>query len=272
VLADEEILAVRFGTQSGTLAASLRAMLAQPDPTAILLPRWRKAMLYVCIVLLIAFFIVAFLQIQIVPALEKIFEEFDLTAPPSLQLVVDFAMFCVNYWYLFALATIAVCWLVFTSWPGRRLRRAILARTFRPLRELRVADVFQQLSVAAEAGRPIAGAVSTLARYHFDPTLRNRLLFVRNEIEQGADVWRSMGAVGLLAPAEVRVLDSAERFGNRPWALKQIAQLKQRQTTRRLARWSELAVPIVVILMGAFVLFQALGIFGTLASIVHSLM
>jgi type II secretory pathway component PulF len=186
--------------------------------------------------------------------------------------VIAFASFFADYWYVFALVVIAACWLVFASWPGRRLRRTILARTFWPLRELRVADVFQQLGVAAEAGRPIAGAVSTLARYHFDSALRNQLLFIRNEIEQGADVWQSMGAAGLLAPAEVRVLCLAERVGNRPWALRQIAQLKKRQTTRRLARWSELAAPLVVILMGAFVLFQALGIFGPLASILHSLM
>jgi type IV pilus assembly protein PilC len=271
VLADEEILAVRFGAQSGTLAASLRDLLAQPGPSAILLPRWRKALVYVFVVILVAIFIVSFLQMRIVPELNKIIQEFDLPTPPTLQRVVDFANFCATYWYVIALVVIVSCWLVFASWPGRRLRRALLAHIFRPIRALREADVMRQLGIAAEAGRPIAGAISTLARYHFDPVLRNQLLYVRNEIEQGADVWQSMGATGLLAPAEVRVLDASERVGNRPWALKQIAMLKQRQTARRLSRWSELALPLFVVLIGGFVLFQALGVFGPLISILQSL-
>lgn len=272
VLSDEEILAVRFGAQSGTLAASLREMLIPQESAPPLLSRWRKSAVYVCAVLLVAFVVVTFLQIKIVPEFEKIISEFDLTMPQSLRWAIEFANFSANYWFLFALGIIALCWLIFTSWPGRRLRRAILGRFFRPLRELRVADVFQQLSVVAESGRPIAGAVSTLARYHFDPTLRNQLLFVRNEIEQGADAWQSMGAAGLLKPPEVRVLAAADRVGNRPWALRQIAQLKLRQTTRRIARWSDLIAPLVIILLGGFVLFQAVGIFASLIGIVQSLL
>jgi MSHA biogenesis protein MshG len=272
-LADEEVLAVRFGAQSGTLAASLGELLAPPDlSSSVLLPRWRKTLFYMCVVLVAAVLVVAFLQIKIVPEFNKIMEEFDIPPPPTLRRAIDFANFSVRYWFLFALAILAVCWLVFTSWPGRRLRRGILGRLFRSLRELRIADVLQQLSVAAEAGRPVAGAISTLARYHFDPVLRNQLLFIRNEMEQGADTWQSMAAVGMLNPSEVRVLASSERLGNRPWALRQLGLHKRRQITRRLARWSELVLPLVIILMGGFVLFQALGVFGPLVHILQSIL
>ena len=83
-------------------------------------------------------------------------------------------------------------------------------------------------------------------------------------MEQGADVWQSMAKLGLLSAPEVRVLETAERVGNRPWVLHQLALLKKRRTMRRLAHWSELALPLVIVLMGAFVLFQALGVFSSL--------
>jgi type II secretory pathway component PulF len=272
VLADEEVMAVRFGAQSGTLAASLGETLAEPDmPTIVLLSRWRKTLVYVCIVFVVAVVIVAFLQIKIVPKLNKIIEEFDIPMPQSLEWSIVFATFSVRYWFLLVLAIAVVFWLVFTSWPGRRLRRAILGRMFRSPREVRIADVLQQLGIAAAAGRPVAGAISTLARYHYDPALRHQLLFVRNEIEQGADVWQSMQSVGLLNPPETRVLISSERIGNRAWALKQLAHHKRRQTTRHLARWTELVLPLVIILMGSFVLFQALGVFGPLVQFIRSL-
>jgi type II secretory pathway component PulF len=272
VLNDEEILAIRFGIQSGTLAPSVRDMLQQGDQAVLIRrPRWRKALVYICLLLLVSFVIISFLQIKIVPEFNSIFQDFDMSAPASLQLAVYFANVFVNYWYLFALAIIAVWWLVFSSWPGRQLRWGILSGLFRPLRDLRIADVLQKLSVATEAGRPIAGAISTLARYHFDPKLRHQLLFIRNEMEQGADPWQSMAKLGLLSPPEVHALETAERIGNRSWVLNQLARLKKRRTARRLAHLSELTLPLVILLMGAFVLFQAVGIFSSLAHLIYSL-
>jgi type IV pilus assembly protein PilC len=130
--------------------------------------------------------------------------------------------------------------------------------------------VLEKLSVSTAAGRPIAGALSTLARYHFDPAIRNKLLFVRNEVEQGADVWQSMATAGLITPPEVRVLETAERVGNRPWALEQLAAGKERRAMRRLDRLSELLLPMLIVAMGAIVLFQALSVFIPLVKIIES--
>lgn len=141
---------------------------------------------------------------------------------------------------------------------------------YRPLRELHFADVLEKLSVTAEAGRPIAGAISTLARYHFDPALRRRLLFVRNEIEQGVDAWQSMQSVGLLSPQESHALATADHLGNRAWVLNRLADVKKRRTTVRLSRASDLILPIVILLAGAFVLLQAASIFSSLVEIVYS--
>jgi MSHA biogenesis protein MshG len=272
VLGDEDILAIRFGAQSGTLVASIRDRLDEPHPApSVASPRWRKSFVYFCLLICVAFFIVAFLQIKIVPEFNKIMEEFSMSPPESLKWSVAFANFFVDYWYLFALPIMALCWMAFTS-TGRRVRLAILRRLFQPLGELNTADVLQKLSIATHAGRPISGAISTLARYHFDSTLRRQLLFIRNEMEQGADVWQSMASIGLLKPPEVRVLETAERVGNRPWVLRQLAQLKKQRTRRSLAQLSEAAFPLLTLLMGAFVLFQAVGVFGSLVQIIYSLM
>jgi type II secretory pathway component PulF len=272
VLSDEDILAIRFGVQSGTLSESIRDMLDRPDPSAFGgTPRWRNFRVYVCVLLAVAFWLAAFSQIKIVPMLNQIFHEFELEGPRPLQWNIRFAEIATNYWYLFALAIIGVWWLVFSSWPGRQFRQGLLSRLFRPLRDLRVADVLQKLSVAAGAGRPIPGAISTLARYHFDPKLRHQLLFIRNEMEQGADAWQSMARLGLLSGAEAHLMATADRVGNRPWVLRQLAQLKKRRTMRRFAHWSELALPAIILMIGAFVLFQALGVFNCLADLIEAL-
>lgn len=271
VLSEEDVLAIRFGAQSGTLVASLRERLNEPDASRPLIsPRVRKTLSYLTMLFFVGLLIITFVQIKIVPEFEKIMVEFDVPAPKSMQLSIEFARLFEEYWYIFFFVAIAFAWFWFTPWPGRRMRMRLFGPLYRPWRELHFADVLEKLSVAAAAGRPMAGAVSTLARYHFDPALRRRLLYVRNEMEQGADAWQSMRAVGLLSPQEAHLMDTAERVGNRPWVLKQLAQLKKRRGAARISRWAELILPAVILFAGAFVLLNAVSMFTSLVSIIYS--
>jgi type II secretory pathway component PulF len=270
ILRDEDVLAIRFGAQSGTLATAIREALEASEPVPLSpVPRFRRTIVYGCAVVLVALPIVAFLQVKIVPAFVKILEDFSVPAPEALKWSMEFARVTIDFWWVGALVLIALLTTLFTARPGRFVRHVVLGRLFGSVRELRSADVLQKLSVAVGAGRPIAGALSTLARYHFEPNMRHKLLYVRNEVEQGADVWQSMTAVGLITPPEADLLHTAERVGNRPWVLKQLARGKRRRTNRRLTRLSELFLPAVVFTLAAFVLFQALAVFLPLIEIIY---
>jgi type II secretory pathway component PulF len=273
VLRDEDVLAIRFGAQSGTLSATIRAALDESASVSTSRPnRFRKTLVYGCTVFLIGLPIVAFIQIKVMPAFDQILNEFSMEQPAVAGWSTAVASFVARFWWLGALLVIVLLSTLFSAWPGRFLRHTVFGRMFRSLRELRAAEILHKLSVATSAGRPISGALSTLARYHFDPIIRHKLLFVRNELEQGADVWQSMTAVGLLTPQEVGLLRSAERVGNRPWALKQLADGKQRRTLRRLERMSDLFLPVVVFAIAAFVLVQALAVFVPLTQFICGLL
>lgn len=271
VLRDEDVLAIRFDAQSGTQTAAVRELLDESAMSSNRPPRVRNSILYLGTILLIGFVLVSFLQFKIVPEFNKILEEFDQDPPSAFEWSIRLSNVFARYWWVGALAALALVWSAFSAGPGRFIRYAILGRFFEPLRELRAADVLQKLGIATGAGRPVPGALSTLARYHFDPTTRHKLLFVRNEVEQGADVWQSMNAVELLTQPEVRLLTTAERVGNRPWALKQLAWGKRQRTERGLERLSQLLLPVLVLVLGAFVLFQALTIFLPLTQMLNSL-
>jgi type II secretory pathway component PulF len=271
-LRDEDVLAIRFGAQSGTLAASLRQAL---ENSASLLPigpsRFRRALDYFLMIVVIGSLIVAFIQIKIAPSMSKIIDDLDITPPPVFEWSWHLFYLITHHWYIVIGVLFGLLWLTFSRRPGRILRRTFLGRLLFPLHEIRSADVLQQLGTSTAAGRPIPGTLSTLARYHFDPAVRSKLLFVRNEAEQGADVWQSMATAGLVSPAEVRVLQSADQIGNRPWALRQLAAVKRRRTQRRLDRLSEFVLPVFVLTLGAFVLLQALEIFAPLTKFVSAL-
>ncbi len=256
-LRDADVLAIRFGAQSGTLRASLDEAIQDYRPVN----PWGKGTVgYLVLVSLLFFLLSLFIYAKIVPTMLDILEDYGLPVTHSLQWAISFGNFTNQFWWLFVLLISAALYATFSARPGRMFRQSFLGRLFRPLWTLRTADVLQKLSVAAEAGRPVAGSISTLARYHFDPAVRRKLLFVRNEMEQGATPWHSMAAVGILTPADEALLASADLVGNRPWALEQLAAAKKRRTWRRLNRAGDLLLPVMVGLFGLFVLLQALAI------------
>jgi type II secretory pathway component PulF len=260
-LRDEDVLAIRFGAQSGTLAGAVRDALDDSTRGKSESVAASNALMYFCVVLAIATAIVTFLQIKIVPAFVAILDDFNVDQPRVLKNSIAMGEAVSKYWYLVALAGLAVAWLIFSLRGGRFLRNAIVGRLSGMARDLRSAEVLRKLGLAIQAGRPIPGALSTLARYHYDARLRHKLLYCRNEVEQGADVWQSLTAAGLLAPAERELMRTADRVGNRPWALTQIAALKTRRSTRRWQRLSNLVLPALVLVLGGLVLFQALSVF-----------
>ncbi|HMP06988.1 MAG TPA: hypothetical protein PJ982_11600, partial [Lacipirellulaceae bacterium] len=216
-LGDADVLAVQFGVQSGALATTLRDAVAHDaNPAG---PQVRKMVLYLGFVALAAAAIVAFTQVKIAPMFQQIYDDFDLDTPLAFRAATRVADGLASFWPVAALAALAAAWIAFTIRGGRWFRRQVAGRLLQPVRELRSADVLQKLQVAAAAGRPLAGSLSTLARQHYDPAMRHKLLFVRNELEQGAEPWDSMAAAGLLDGAEADLLRSADRLGNRPWAL-----------------------------------------------------
>jgi type II secretory pathway component PulF len=268
VLPPENVLAIRFGTQSGTLMFTLRALIEESESLAnIRRGQWlRSTLIYPALMLLVIVGILTFFMITIAPAFEKIMGDYDVES-----LVFQWGVFVsnlvVDYWWLAAGAALLVAWIWWTDWPGRSWRLSL----FRPRHDTRSADVLQNLSVVTQAGHPIAGALSTLARYHHDPTFRQELLFVRNEVEQGADLWNTLRKVKLLTRAEVALLEASQKVGNLAWAMTQLATCKRRRMRSRMELLGQLVEPAAVLLMGGIVFVICLMAFSPLVNLILNL-
>ena len=271
VLSDDDILALRFDAQSGTVAAATREVLAESTDADLEGPaRLRSTKLYLWTVLILGLPIVVFIEVRILPMFRHIYDEFNLSLPRVTESFVRFIQLFENYAWLILLVVLAGLLSFIFARPGRVLRQEVTRRVG-PLRARQTAGLLRMIAIASNAGRPLPGALSTLARYHFDSTLRNKLLFVRNEIEQGADLWQSMNSAGIITDADARALDLSERLGNRSWVLNQLAAVKSRHTTRWMDGVAQLALPAIVLLMGMFVLFQTVALLAPLTHLIQAL-
>jgi type II secretory pathway component PulF len=265
VLPDRTILAVRIGAQSGTLAASLKNQLDYWTPNmAETAGKVRTSLQYLWVVGVVMVLLISFLMVKIVPSFIAIFDDFDIQTSATLNALITYTSWLSTYAPLILLAVVlmAVVW----RWRrlNRRVRQTWLGRLIGPVAQIRSADLLGQLGVAAAAGRPLVGTVSSLARYHYDPALRRKLLFVRNEVEQGASLYDSMVAANLISNVERRALDQAEALGNRAWTLHQLARARRSRMLRLLETRLQWLKPLIVLALGAIVLFVAVAVLGSL--------
>ncbi len=273
VLRDEDVLAIRFATQTGTLAPTYQSFLADSAATEDRSSSIRRqTLIYTIVTFIVLTLSVSFLVVFIVPTLRVMHEEFGLVdTHPFFRTFLSVADWVVDHMLLLILAVLAIAFL-FWSAPSRRFFRRMLAgRWFHGTVQSRSSQLMQLLSMTVEAGRPVPAAISTLARYHFDRSVRQKLLFARNEIEQGNDVWASLAEANLLTPEESKAISRSSSNQTRAWAMRRMADWKLHRVSNRNGDRLRFLQPIATLLFAAVVLLVGGAMIGFLAQLVQSL-
>jgi type II secretory pathway component PulF len=236
----------------------------------------RQTAFYTIIMLVILAVSLSFLMIYIIPTFVQISEELwlqevDVARPWPFQTLVAIWNNLSRYAPLWILAVILVAWSIW-SLPSRRFfRRLVSARWAGSVAQARSAELLRLLAIAVEAGRPVPAAISSLARYHFDKSVRDKLLFARNEMEQGADVWQSLADAQLITPQESNALAQASSARSRVWMMRRLALWKQDTIARRNETVVAFAQPLVTLIFAGVVLLIGTAIFGVLSRLIQVL-
>ncbi|QDV67839.1 Type II secretion system protein F [Rosistilla carotiformis] len=268
-LSDEMVLAIRFGHQSGTLRATFDQLLATPvDDVGEASPTARYSMFYLVGMMLLYFLVLSFLALRILPTLMHIAEEFEWNPSTAIRTLMAVSRFLEGTFLLWVLLGFAILRLVTSGMMRRFYRRVWASRLLRPVVRLRSAELLRLLSPAVAAGRPLGSALSTLARHHYDRNVRAKLLFARNEVEQGSDPWSALSVAGLLQRDESQALAGSTSNGTRAWLMHRLADRHQRQFGGRVALLLSLLQPAIVLALAGIVAWIGFAFFGFLSGII----
>ena len=98
---------VSAGEASGTLDDSLQRVATQQEKDAAITSKIKGALTYPIIVLVVIFAVLAFMLFTVVPQVEKLYHDLHRELPFITQIMVGFANFLINFWWL-ALIVIGV--------------------------------------------------------------------------------------------------------------------------------------------------------------------
>ncbi len=271
-LNDNTVLALRFGSQSGTLAKTYEHLLKSEKPcTSYAATQQSNSRGYWLILAATMLILFQGLMFFIAPTFKKMSYEFEIMMPSPMRWLLAAHEFAWAYLPLLVAVGVAIAWLVWSS-PSRRFFRKQLADRFLRTNTLSLsAQLFRMLAVSAEAGRPLPGSLSTLAKYHFDKGTRQRLLLARNEVEQGVPGWSSLVDAKIITPDEFTALNGAANSRVQSWTLQRMASVKQDQVQSRAEARISLLHPIVVFMFAAVVLWICYSFFSVITNMIQHL-
>ena len=272
LLSDEQMLTLRFSTETGTLEKGFDELLQEAaQKNYENKHRVRQALFYVFILGATTYFMLGLLMVFIAPTFKEMFEEFGLQLPSPIRALISTCDLLFAYFPPTLLMCILLLVLAWVVKPFRFFRRKVASRVVPLAAKLRTSHLLRLLSLGVESGRPVPGALSTLARYHFDQNVRNRLLYARNEVEQGKETWQSLQDAHLISESEAAAFRNASSNSIRAWLMRSIAASKQEDADQKSAVFSMLIHPFFVIVFGVLIAWIAISFFSVLTALISSL-
>ena len=207
-----------------------------------------------------------FLMYSILPKFERIFADFDSELPWMTNLLVKASNFTVDSGLLVLLNLfLAGAVLGFIAWvmllfSGYEPIVRIASRST-PFSEVTKGTLLRALATPVEKGRPMTDALRLLLSSTDGARLRRRLPGALQSIEQGVPWWSALRSAGLIGAVDATVLESAQRAGNLPWALRALADASDRRVGYRLHAWVQVLGSAALIAFGVMVGFVVVGFF-----------
>jgi type II secretory pathway component PulF len=273
-LPPEALAYVAAGQTAEAQAAALRELTKNDEGE--MARAWRAVVdrvSYMAFVLIVMAVVLSFMMIKIVPDFQRIFYEFNIELPQMTLLAITVSQWFAYYaaapiglaasLFLLGALLVGVCYLcdipVLRPWGDLVFRRR------------RLAHVLRILSVATQTREPLAEVLRRVSIVFPSAPIRNQLGPAVAAVRAGVDWREALHDARIITTSERALLNSAERAGNLPWALRQIALRREKRAVYRLVAAVQVLFPIAILVFGGFVAFVVVSLFIPLVKLISAL-
>jgi general secretion pathway protein F len=251
---------ISAGEQAGHLDGVLERLATYTESREEIRQKILAAMLYPIVLTVMCFIIVSALLVFVVPKVVSVFEASKAQLPLITRVLIATSAFLKSYGiWLIILAVIAA--VLFQRWlrnpdARRRYHRlqlrlplvGKLARGFNTARFTRTFSILSSASVPVLEAMRIAGEVVT------NLPMRDAVVDAASRVREGAPIGRSLSASKLFPPMTVHLISSGESSGELDSMLEQAAISQERELDGILAAMVGLLGPLLIVVMGLFVM------------------
>ncbi|MDR1515722.1 MAG: type II secretion system F family protein [Synergistaceae bacterium] len=242
---------VEAGERSSSLPDVLEKASSLLQGEITLRRRLQSALVYPVLMLIVGAFVVIFLLTYVVPQLTSIVTDAGGTLPLATRMLLGISS-------AFKVAFLPVLLISFLAYRYFKKRgKTVSVPMFMDIRNnLTISLIFSQLATLIKSGVPLVQALEMSA-----PMDRaGRMPFLADEVRKGYRFSQSLERQGTFSEDVVAIVRIGEVGGNLPDCLDRIAKNSWDFAQNSMQKWSTLAEPIIIVVMGVIVGFVVMAV------------
>ncbi len=257
---------VRSGEASGALDVVLRRLADFTEAQARLRGRVLAAAIYPVLMIVLGTGILVYLLTAVVPQITQIFEEQGAALPWPTVALLTVSGLLGRFWWLLALA-VAAGLLALDRYRRTPQGREALDRLWLRLplfgnlvRMTAVSRFTRTLATLLSAGVPMLPALGIVAAVVNNRVLAGAVETARTRVAEGESLAEPLRRSGLFPPIVTHMIAVGERSGELELMLQKVAEAYDNEVETKVAALTAILQPVMIIVMGAVVLFIVVAI------------
>lgn len=246
--------------QSGKMGQVLTQLAEFLEKRQALKQKAMGALVYPAMLTGVAFMIVLFLMIYVVPQIARVFQSTKQTLPFSTRFILDLSEFIVNWGWLVAILIAAGIIYGRRALAKEDIRlkvdRALLnAPLLGPLLlGFETARFANTMAMLVSANVPIMAALHSARSTLGNSVLRAAIDSTEVRLREGTSLSRALGSQGVFSPILIHLIRSGEASGKLAEMLKYGAENAELESEQKTKIFTSLLEPLLILVMGLMVL------------------
>ncbi len=257
---------VASGEKSGKLDLILKKLADHIERQQKLKRKIKQALLYPLMMTIVSIIIVIFLLVYVVPKIIITFTQVNIALPLSTKILISISQFFFHYgWYcLLGIVILSVCLqrglksyqfrYVYDSFIAKL---PLLGKTQRTINEARFGRTFGILTAASV---PVLEAMQASAEMITPLPMKEATLHAIERVREGSNIHSALKETRYFAPMFVHLVASGENSGSLEVMLERATDAQEDDVNNLIESLLTVFEPILIIIMGAVVLFIVLAI------------
>jgi general secretion pathway protein F len=257
---------VSAGEQSGKLDSVLERLADYTESRQVMGQQVSHALVYPIVLLVLSFAIVSFLLAYVVPQVVAVFESGHQELPLATRILIGASDLVRHYWVYGVIVIAGVLW-GFSRWVKRPearlkvdrflLRLPLAGKLIRGVNTARFSRTFSILTASAV---PVLEALRISAEVVNNMPMKNAVEEAALRVREGAPIGKSLAARKLFPPMMIHLISSGESSGELEKMLERAASNQEREMDGLLSTLTNLLGPLMVVFMGAVVMFIVIAL------------
>ncbi|APF03007.1 TPA: GspF family T2SS innner membrane protein variant LspF [Legionella pneumophila] len=256
---------VGSGEQTGRLDVVLEKLADYTEKQQKTRQKVQQALIYPLLMIIVSTAIISFLLTFVVPKIIDVFTESGQTLPPMTQLLINLSQFIKSYG-LYTLAAIILALIGFkkslsnikikTAWHQVMLKLPIVSYL---VKTINVARYIHTFGILFAAGVSVLETMRVSSSLVTNVVMRQAFDLATLRVREGSGISEALKETKFISPMAIHLIASGEKSGQLSDMMERSASHLDNEVNRLIETSLTLLEPMVILLMGAVVLFIVLA-------------